>query len=69
MHPHTYTHQKKSQEKLIKSPEEKARGAVTTMTYVNFFKAGAGYLVLLVILFLFLLGEVCQLRYYSTASS
>ena len=38
--------------------EERAYGTVSTLTYLNYFKAGANYLILFVILIVFLLAEV-----------
>ena len=39
-------------------PEEKAHGSISTKTYVRFFRAGANYLALLMVLLSFFIGEV-----------
>ena len=40
------------------SVEEKAHGSVSMKTYYRFFRAGASYVVLLIVLILFFTGEV-----------
>lgn len=39
-------------------PEEKAHGTISMMTYINYFKAGANFVILGVIFFVFVLTDV-----------
>lgn len=50
------------QEMALQLAEDKAQGTISVITYYRYFRAGASVVVLLLMLGIFLLGEVCTLQ-------